>query len=132
MPTLRETLRKKRLTAGMTLAQVAQFLGVSEATASRYESGKIHNLKRETLYRLAALYKVTLEELVHGEASFQISEELGPKLPRELESKLPPEPASMEIRLLTIFRSLKPEAREALIAHLESLRDSTEPDTQEV
>ncbi len=42
-----ERIRKKRLEKGITLAQIADKLGVTEATAQRYESGIIKNVPYE-------------------------------------------------------------------------------------
>lgn len=42
-----ERIHEKRLEKGITLAQVADKLGVAEATAQRYESGNIKNVPYE-------------------------------------------------------------------------------------
>ena len=42
-----ERIRSKRLQKGITLAQIADKLGVTEATAQRYESGSIKNIPYE-------------------------------------------------------------------------------------
>ncbi len=42
-----ERIRKKRLEKGITLAQIADKLGVTEATAQRYESGSIKSVPYE-------------------------------------------------------------------------------------
>lgn len=42
-----ERIRSKRLQKGITLAQIADKLGVTEATAQRYESGSIKNVPYE-------------------------------------------------------------------------------------
>ena len=41
---LHERIKECRLDRGMTLLEVANALGVREATAQRYESGEIKNL----------------------------------------------------------------------------------------
>lgn len=48
-------MREKR---GKTLLQVANYLGVSEATAQRYESGNIKNLKLDTITKLSQFLNV--------------------------------------------------------------------------
>lgn len=42
-----ERIREKRLDKGITLAQIADALGVTEATAQRYESGNIKSVPYE-------------------------------------------------------------------------------------
>jgi len=57
METLQERLKKRRLQLGLTLAQVADQIGVKEATVQRYESGAIHNIKYHTILRLSEILK---------------------------------------------------------------------------
>lgn len=52
-------IKELRLQRKMTLLEVANSLGVSEATAQRYESGEIKNLKYDTIVALAELFKVS-------------------------------------------------------------------------
>ena len=52
---VKDVLRNRRIELGMTLKQVADAVGVSEGTVSRWESGDIDNMRRD---RIAALSKV--------------------------------------------------------------------------
>ena len=45
MATLQERIKERRLASGFTLLEVAEMLGVKEATMQRYESGEIKNMK---------------------------------------------------------------------------------------
>lgn len=47
MPIWNERIHKKRIEKGITLAQVAEKLGVTEATAQRYERGSIKSIPYE-------------------------------------------------------------------------------------
>ena len=47
MDILNQRIKERRLAQGLTLAQVAEKLGVKEATVQRYESGDIKNIKHE-------------------------------------------------------------------------------------
>lgn len=53
---IHDRIKEMRLASGLTLSQVATELGVEEATAQRYESGNIKNIKAETLEKLAQLF----------------------------------------------------------------------------
>jgi transcriptional regulator with XRE-family HTH domain len=53
MSILNDRIKEKRLERGMTLLEVAEVLGVKEATMQRYESGDIKNIKHETISILA-------------------------------------------------------------------------------
>ncbi|MCM3041681.1 helix-turn-helix domain-containing protein [Paenibacillus motobuensis] len=57
MSIINERIKERRLALDLTLLDVAEFLGVKEATAQRYESGDIKNIKHETIVRLAELFK---------------------------------------------------------------------------
>ena len=56
---LSERMKSIRLRKGMTLKQVAEKMGVTEATVQRWESGNIPNLKYENILRLADVLGTT-------------------------------------------------------------------------
>ncbi len=53
---LHERIKKCRLENNMTLLELANALGVREATAQRYESGEIKNLKHATVLEMARIF----------------------------------------------------------------------------
>lgn len=55
MALINERIRERRQRSGLTLLQVAEALGVQEATVQRYESGDIKNIKHDTVLRLSNL-----------------------------------------------------------------------------
>lgn len=54
-----EKIKKRRLELNLTLVDIATHLGVTEATAQRYESGYIKNIKADTMAKLAEVLKTT-------------------------------------------------------------------------
>lgn len=56
---IRSQLSERRKTLGLTLAEVAVKVGVSEATVSRWESGHIDNMKRDKIALLAKALEVS-------------------------------------------------------------------------
>lgn len=48
-------IRNRRIDLGLTMKDIADAVGVSEATVSRWESGEIENMRRD---KIAALAKV--------------------------------------------------------------------------
>ena len=46
-------IRDKRIEYGLTMKEVAQRVGVSEGTISRWESGEINNMKRSSMAALS-------------------------------------------------------------------------------
>lgn len=57
MAILQDRIKQRRLALSLTLLQVAEELGVKEATVQRYESGEIKNIKHETIYNLSRILK---------------------------------------------------------------------------
>lgn len=53
MSKINEMIKMRRLEMGLTLLEVADALGVKEATAQRYESGAIKNISHETICKLS-------------------------------------------------------------------------------
>lgn len=56
---LSNILRKRRKELGLTLAEIADKMDVSEATVQRWESGNIKNMRQERISRLAEVLHVT-------------------------------------------------------------------------
>jgi transcriptional regulator with XRE-family HTH domain len=59
MAILNERIKERRTSLDLTLVQVAEYLGVKEATVQRYESGDIKNIKHETIAELAKIFNCT-------------------------------------------------------------------------
>ena len=64
MGVLQERIKQQRVLLKLTLLEVADQLGVKEATVQRYESGEIKNIKHETIEKLARILKVSPEYLM--------------------------------------------------------------------
>lgn len=54
---MNDRMKKRRIELGLTLVQVAEYLGVKDATVQRYESGEIKNIKHETILKLSEVLK---------------------------------------------------------------------------
>lgn len=57
--TLADVLKKRRLELRLTLRDVADSVGVSEGTVSRWESGDIANMRRDKIINLAEVLRVS-------------------------------------------------------------------------
>lgn len=51
-------LRNKRIDLKLTMKQVADHVGVSESTISRWESGEIKNMKRDKIFKLSNILQI--------------------------------------------------------------------------
>ena len=56
---VKDILKKRRLEIGLTMKQVAEAVGVSEGTISRWESGDIVNMRRDKIALLADVLRIT-------------------------------------------------------------------------
>ncbi len=59
LSTIHEKIKEQRLKCGYTLAEIADIIGVKEATVQRYESGEIKNIKHNTIIKLATIFNCT-------------------------------------------------------------------------
>lgn len=59
MGNLSTVLKQRRKEMGMTLAQIADIMGVAEATVQRWESGNIKTIRHDKIAKLAELLKVS-------------------------------------------------------------------------
>lgn len=68
MRTLGERIRERREELGMTQAQLAERIGVKEATISRYESGDITNPPQERIAKMLDALKIDANYLMDWES----------------------------------------------------------------
>ena len=83
MGIINERIKERRLAAGLTLAEVADYLGVKEATAQRYESGAIKNISHETVCKLATILHCSPAYLMGWEKDVEEAETVYELLQRD-------------------------------------------------
>lgn len=86
-----KTLRERRSELSLTQRQVAIFVGVTEATVSRWESGDIDNMRRDKIARLAEALRVS-PLLIMGDENF---------------SRMHLPPTAEELNLIDVWRTLE-------------------------
>lgn len=67
MGDLASVLKKRRKELGLTLAQIADIMGVTEATVQRWESGNIKSLRHGKIGKLAEILQVSPSSLMGWE-----------------------------------------------------------------
>ena len=55
---IKDIIRNRRIEMQLTMKQVADAVGVSEGTVSRWESGEIENMRRDKIAALAKLLSI--------------------------------------------------------------------------
>ena len=66
---INDRIWERRISLGLTLLNVAEQLGVKEATAQRYESGAIKSISHETISRISEILSCTPSYLMGWDAT---------------------------------------------------------------
>ena len=64
-------IRDRRITLGITQKEVADFIGVSVGTVSRWESSHINNMRRDRIAKLAKILQVEPSEIMDIDGLFR-------------------------------------------------------------
>lgn len=104
MSVLSDRIKERRAANGLTLLQVADHLGVKEATAQRYESGEIKNVKHEIVTQLADLFHCNPAYLMGWTDS-----------PSIIEDSIPAPLSDPEKFLITVYNSISRDGQQYLI-----------------
>lgn len=64
MKPVKDIIKEKRLEHGLTMKELAQKVGVSEGTISRWESGEIANMRRSAMVSLSKVLDIPPETLM--------------------------------------------------------------------
>ena len=76
MNNLSNVLKRRRKELGLTLLQVAEAMGVSEATVQRWKSGSIKSVRYDKIDKLAKVLKVEPAEIMGWDTPKQKSDKL--------------------------------------------------------
>ena len=75
---MKDIIKSRRLELKLTQKEVADFVGVSEATLSRWETGEIKNLRRNRIAALAKILQIPPSTIV-GNLNDESIDTLPPK-----------------------------------------------------
>lgn len=120
MPMLQDRIKERRTALGLTLLELAEHLGVKEATMQRYESGEIKNIKHETVYELSKLLKCSPSYLM-GWSDF-----LTDKPITCAERKL----TERQAHIVELFDDLTEEQQDNIIGRAEMLAELNEQEAK--
>lgn len=118
-------LRERRKELGLTLAEVAKRVGVSEATAQRWESGNIKNLRHERIVKLAEVLGLSPAELMGWEDKKTPSDE-DEKVISYIKNEASPEALLILEKYMMLPKSQRPAALAAITSILDALLSSAE------
>ena len=70
---IKDLIKSKRIELGLTMKELGDAVGVSEATISRYESGQIANMKRTTIIALSKVLSIPTARFIECDDENQLS-----------------------------------------------------------
>lgn len=100
---IKDIIHKKRVELGYTMKELAQMLDVSEATISRWESGKLATMKHTKIMALAKALHISPADLFEKNTDSEISL------------------TQSELAHLNRYQQLTPDNRNAIDKHTEFL-----------
>lgn len=80
-------IKKARIEKGMTQEQLGKIVGVQKSAIAKYENGRIVNIKRSTLQKIASTLSIRPSELIFEES--------------------PVEAADLHVRIITDFELME-------------------------
>lgn len=63
-----QRIKEARLSKGMTQQELGDIVGVQKSAIAKYESGRVVNIKRSTLQKIASALNIRPSELIFDEA----------------------------------------------------------------
>lgn len=100
-----EYIKTLRLSKGISQEELGKIVGVQKAAVYKWESGKVQNLKRATIHKLAVYFGVSPSSFIG--ANITLDEE------KDVTFSLAPS----EQRLIENYRQLNEEGQEKLLDH---------------
>jgi transcriptional regulator with XRE-family HTH domain len=82
-----QKIKKTRLERGLTQQELGNIIGVQKSAIAKYESGRVVNIKRSTLQKIAKALNIRPSELVFDES--------------------PKDTANLHVRILTDFELME-------------------------
>jgi len=102
-------IKGRRIELGLTQLEVAQAVGVSEATVSRWEAGEIGNMRRDRIFNLARILQIKPSVLITGNL--------------DSEDEVAEKDALVDY-ILSSIKQLSPENKKRLVDYLKLLLQS--------
>lgn len=127
---IKDIIKTRRIELGITQAQLAAAVGVSEATVSRWESGDISNMKRSRIAALAKALQISpsvimgwdeeLEKTSEYKALYKIAEDMYAKKSPGISAE---GLSADEMEVVSILRKMSPEQFARELAYLRQMSE---------
>ena len=67
-------IKNARISHGLTQEQLGDLVGVQKSAIAKYESGRVVNIKRSTLQKIAKVLNISIYELIFDDLSIDATE----------------------------------------------------------
>ena len=118
---IKDIIKTRRITLGITQAQLAAAVGVSEATVSRWESGDISNMKRSRIAALAKALQISPSVIMGWDEEIEKAEDLGYRVDALQKETAPTVTEERDLEMLSLLSRLTPEQKEMLLLQIKGL-----------
>lgn len=118
---IKDIIKTRRITLGITQAQLAAAVGVSEATVSRWESGDISNMKRSRIAALAKALQISPSVIMGWDEEIEKAEDLGYRVDALQKETAPTVTDERNLEMLSLLSRLTPEQKEMLLLQIKGL-----------
>lgn len=118
---IKDIIKTRRITLGITQAQLAAAVGVSEATVSRWESGDISNMKRSRIAALAKALQIPPSVIMGWDEEIEKAEALGCRVDALQKETAPTVTDERDLEMLSLLSRLTPEQKEMLLLQIKGL-----------
>lgn len=118
---IKDIIKTRRITLGITQAQLAAAVGVSEATVSRWESGDISNMKRSRIAALAKALQISPSVIMGWDEEIEKAEDLGYRVDALQKETAHTVTDERDLEMLSLLSRLTPEQKEMLLLQIKGL-----------
>lgn len=118
---IKDIIKTRRITLGITQAQLAAAVGVSEATVSRWESGDISNMKRSRIAALAKALQISPSVIMGWDEEIEKAEDLGYRVDALQKETAPTVTDERDLEMLSLLSRLTTEQKEMLLLQIKGL-----------
>ena len=110
---LGQKIKKARLERGLTQQELGDIVGVQKSAIAKYENGRVVNIKRSTLQKIASALELRPSELIFNES---------PKEAANLHAKILTDHELMKV--IKVYHSLSEEKQKLVRDIIYSFKDS--------
>lgn len=119
--TMGERIKYHRDNLGMTQDELGEILGVQKSAIAKYENGKVENIKRSTIQKMAELFDVSPCYLMGFDADIEEERQLAKEV--TLIQAVQDQWGKKAVQVLSILKELNEEGKAKAVTALEDISE---------